>query len=180
MSRVPAPATFLLALLAAAPPAPGAELFAGYSGLRAGGDLVHGATLAAGWPKRDGSLRLLVEATGQSGLSGGEDLREMGLLAGAAIAPWRARRLSPFVALKAGVVRARRQVEVFGIAIGPGRVCEGGCPYETGPAAEVGGGLDLRLGGRWALRIAQADYRVRRLAGETDSDVRVSMGLVRR
>jgi hypothetical protein len=178
--RGAAPAALLLASLAAARPAPAAELFAGYSGLRTGGDLVHGATLAAGWPKRHGSLRLLVEATGQSGLSAGEDLREMGLLAGMALAPWMERRLSPFVSVKAGAVRAQRQVQVFGIAIGPDGVCEGGCPYQTGPAAELGGGLDLRLRGRWALRLAQADYRVRRLDGVTDDDVRFSAGLVRR
>lgn len=180
MSPLRAATAVAIGMLAAAPSAPAAELFAGYSGLRARGDLVHGATLAAGWLKRDQSLRLLIEATAESGLSAGEDLREMGLMAGGALAPWRGRRLSPFVALKAGAVRARRQVDVFGIAIGPDRVCEGGCPYATGPGIELGAGLDLRVGGRWAVRLAQADYRVRRLGGETERGLRVSAGLVRR
>lgn len=180
MRRFAARSVLLLAFAAAASPAPAAELFAGYSGLRASGDLVHGVTLSAGWVKRDGSARFLVEASGQNGHAAGEDLRELGLLAGAAVAPWPGRRLLPFVALKGGVVRSRRQVEVFGVAIGPDRVCDGGCPYSTGPAAELGGGLDLRIRGRWAVRIAEADYRLRRLGGKTEKDLRVSMGLVLR
>jgi len=114
------------------------------------------------------------------GASGGERLRELGLLAGAAWAPWPVGRLSPFVSLKAGVVSAQRSVQIFGVSIGAGGVCDGGCPYHTGPAAEVGGGLDLRVGGRWAVRLAQADYRVTRLAGETDHALRLSAGIVRR
>jgi hypothetical protein len=117
----------------------------------------------------------------QSGsAAGGERLRELGLLAGAALAPWPAARLSPFVSLKAGVVSAQRSVTVFGVSIAADGVCDGGCPYQTGPAAEVGGGLDLRVGGRWAVRLAQADYRVTRLAGETDHALRLSAGIVRR
>jgi hypothetical protein len=170
----------LLTFAAKAAPAHAAELSAGYSGLRQGGDLVHGMTLGAAWPRRSGSLLLLVEASGQDGLSAGDSLRELGLMAGAAAAPWRDRRLSPFVSLKGGIARARRQVEVFGVAIGPDGVCNGGCPSATGPAAEIGGGLDLRIHGRWAVRIAEADYRVRRLAGRTERGVRFGVGLVRR
>jgi hypothetical protein len=69
---------------------------------------------------------------------------------------------------------------VFGVSIGADGVCDGGCPYQTGPAAEVGGGLDIRVGGRWAVRLVQADYRVTRLAGETDHALRLSAGVVRR
>jgi hypothetical protein len=170
----------LAATMAAAPAASATEWSAGYSGLRARGDFVHGAVLGATWPRAQGALRLSLEASGESGLSAGENLRELGLLGGAALAPWSGARWSPFVSLKAGIVRARRQVEVFGVAIGPDRVCDAGCPYSTGPAAEIGGGLDLRLGGRWALRLAQADYRIRRLAGQTERGVRLSAGIVRR
>ena len=174
------PALVLLALAAEAAPARATELSASYSGLRQGGDLVHGVTLGAAWPRRAGSLLLLLEASGQDGLSAGESLRGMGLMAGAAAAPWRGRRLSPFVSLKGGMVRERRQVEVFGVAIGPDGVCSGGCPSATGPAAEIGGGLDLRIHGRWAVRLAEADYRVRRLGGRTERGVRLGVGLVRR
>ncbi len=170
----------LAAMLAFAPmgSASAVELAASYSGLRASGDLVHGVGLGA--RTREGRLRLLVEASAHSGLSGGEDLRELGLMGGGALVPWAGSRLSPFVSVKGGAVSARRQVEVFGVAIGPDGVCNGGCAYRTGPAAEIGAGLDLRLGSRWALRLPEAGYRVRRLAGETERGLRVSFGIVRR
>jgi hypothetical protein len=158
-----------------------AEIGIGYSGLRADGDLTHGGVLAVAAPRGGGRLRLVLELSAQSGsAAGGERLRELGLLAGAALAPWRDGRLSPFVSLKAGAVSAQRSVTVFGVSIAADGVCDGGCPYQTGPAAEVGGGLDLRVGGRWALRLAQADYRVTHLGGETDHALRLSAGIVRR
>ncbi|HEU0107513.1 MAG TPA: hypothetical protein VFT38_15140 [Vicinamibacteria bacterium] len=158
-----------------------AEIGIGYSGLRADGDLTHGGVLGVAFPRSGGRLRLVAELSAQSGeASGGERLRELGLLAGAAFAPWRAGRLSPFVSLKAGAVSAQRSVTVFGVSIAADGVCDGGCPYQTGPAVEVGGGLDLRVGGRWAVRLAQADYRVTRLGGETDHGLRLSAGIVRR
>ena len=159
----------------------GAEIAIGYSGLRAGGDLTHGGALAFASPRGEGRLRLVVELSGQSGSAvGGERLREFGLLAGASLAPWPNGRLSPFVSLKAGAVSAQRSVTVFGVSIADDGVCDGGCPYQTGPAAEVGGGLDLRVGTRWALRLAEADYRVTRLRGVTDHALRLSAGIVRR
>jgi len=66
------------------------------------------------------------------------------------------------------------------VSIGADGVCDGGCPYQTGPGGEVGGGLDLRVGERWSLRLVQADFRVMRLAGETDHALRLSAGVVRR
>jgi hypothetical protein len=161
--------------------AEGAEIALGYSGLQADGSLTHGGGLGFASPRGAGRFRLLAEVSAQSGgASGGERLRELGLLAGAAFAPWHGGRLSPFVSLKAGVVSAQRSVTVFGVSIGADGVCDGGCPYQTGPAAEGGGGLDLRVGGRWAVRLVQADYRVTHLAGETDHALRLSAGIVRR
>jgi hypothetical protein len=174
-------ATVLLSMTAGKGTADGAEIALGYSGLRADGDLTHGGGLAFATPRSGGRLRLVADLSAQSGgAAGGERLREFGLLAGAAFVPWSAGRLSPFVSLKAGVVSAQRSVTVFGVSIAADGVCEGGCPYETGPAAEIGGGLDLRVGGRWALRLAQADYRVTHLGGETDHALRLSAGIIRR
>jgi hypothetical protein len=163
-------------------PAAAAEIALGYSGLRADGDLTHGGLLGLASSRANGGrLRLLLELSGQSGgAAGGERLRELGLFAGAALAPWRDRRLSPFVSLKAGAVGAQRSVKVFGVSIAADGVCDGSCPYEAGPSAEVGGGLDLRVGRHWAVRLAQADYRVTRLAGETGHALRLSAGVVRR
>lgn len=171
----------LISLPAGKGTAEGAEIAVGYSGLQADGSLTHGGGLGFASPRGGGRLRLLAELSAQSGgASGGERLRELGLLAGAAFAPWPGGRLSPFVSLKAGLVSAQRSVTVFGVSIGADGVCDGGCPYQTGPAAEAGGGIDLRVGGRWALRLVQADYRLTHLGGETDHALRLSAGIVRR
>jgi hypothetical protein len=178
-----AAAAAALAVVVTAGPRAGdaAEIAIGYSGLRADGDLTHGGVIALASPRGQGRLRLVAELSGQSGgAAGGERLRAFGLLAGAVLAPWRDGRLSPFVSLKAGAVSAQRSVTVFGVSIAADGVCDGGCPYQTGPAAEIGGGIDLRVGARWAVRLAQADYRVTRLGGETDHALRLSAGIVRR
>ncbi len=172
------PAALALALLFPAT-ASGAEVFGGYSAMRLEGDNVSGASLAATWPLA-GSLRLAGEASAQRGLVQGQDLDEWALLVGPVFSPWRAGRLSPFVHAKAGAVRSRRQVEVFGVAIGPDGLCDGGCPSQTGFAAELGGGLDIRLGDRLGVRLPQVDYRLTRLDGDDADRLRVSAGLVYR
>ena len=82
--------------------------------------------------------------------AGGERLREFRSPAGAAFrAVARARRLSPFVSLKAGVVSAAQgPVTVFGVSIAGRRRVRWRLRIRTGPAAEAGGGLDTsrRLG----------------------------------
>ncbi|HZM52100.1 MAG TPA: hypothetical protein VFE68_16470 [Vicinamibacteria bacterium] len=174
-----AASVFLLGVTGTRETVEASELALGYSGLHADGELTHGGAFALGSPRRSGRLRLVLDLSAQSGgAAGGERLREIGLLAGAAFAPWPRGRVSPFVSLKAGAVSAQRSVTVFGVSIGADGVCDGGCPYQTGPAGEVGGGLDLRVGQRWALRVVQADFRVMRLAGETDHALRLSAGIV--
>lgn len=155
----------------------GADLFGGYSAMRLSGDDANGASLAASW-RLTGALRVGAEASAQMGVVQGEDLREWALLAGPVFAPRRGSRLSPFVQAKAGLVRSRRQVEVFGVAIGPSGVCQGSCPSETGFSAELGGGLDLRVKGRLGLRLPQVDYRLVRLESDDANRLRVSAGLV--
>lgn len=159
--------------------ASGADVFGGYSAMRLGGDNVSGASVAASWPLA-GSLRLAAEASAQLGLTDGEDLSEWALLAGPVWTPRRGGRVAPFVHVKAGAVRSRRQIEIFGVAIGPDGVCEGGCPSQTSVAAEVGGGLDVRLGESVALRLPQVDYRLTRLDGDDAKRLRVSAGIVYR
>jgi hypothetical protein len=157
----------------------GADVFGGYSALRLDGDITNGGTVAVSWPLTL-SLGLVVEGGFERGLVRGEDLDEWAVLAGSVFTPWPAKRFSPFVHAKAGVVRSRRQVEVFGVAIGPGGVCDGGCPFSTGPAAELGGGLDFRLANRISLRLAQVDYRMARLDDTNEDRLRVSTGVVYR
>ena len=155
------------------------DLFGGYSALRLGGDNVNGASLSASVRLR-GAFWLDAEATRQSGLTQGQDLEEWALLAGPAFVPWRERRLSPFLHAKAGAVRSRRQIEVFGVAIGDAGVCDGGCPSQTSFAAELGGGLDLRITRQLALRLPQLDYRLTGLSGDDSHRLRFSAGVVYR
>lgn len=169
-----------LFVLLGAGSASSAEMALGYSGLRADGALTHGGAFAMASPRREGRLRLVAELSVISGSAAqGERRRELGLLGGVVLAPWRG-RLSPFLSARAGLVGVQREVNVFGVSIGRDGVCDGGCGYRIGPAAEAGGGVDLRVGGRWAVRLAQADYRVSRAGGETDHGVRLSAGIVRR
>jgi hypothetical protein len=165
------------ALLLLAGSGESASLFGGFSSLRLSGANVPGWELALRRPLA-GSLLLTVEATGQYGLVQGEDLDELAVMAGPSLAFRRDRRLIPFVHAKAGVVRSRRQVEVFGVSIGANGVCEGSCPSTTGFAAEAGGGVDLRLDERWAVRLAQVDYRLTNLPDDESDRLRLSAGLV--
>jgi hypothetical protein len=167
----------LLAVIAG--PAAAADLFGGYSSLRSSGDNVRGAGLGVTW-RGARPVRFTAELTSQLGQAAGEDLTAVALVAGPTWAPWPVRRLRPFLHVKAGPLFSRRQVEVFGVAIGRDGVCDGGCPWQSGLVAEAGGGFDLRVTDRLALRLPQADYRWTRAAGETERGLRLSAGLVYR
>lgn len=166
-------------LVVTAWPAAAADLFGGYSSLRSSGDNVRGAGLGFTW-RSARPVRFTAELTSQLGPAAGEDLTAVALVAGPTWAPWPVRRLRPFLHVKAGPLFSRRQVEVFGVAIGRDGVCDGGCPWQTGLVAEAGGGLDLRVTDRLALRLPQADYRWSRVAGGTERGLRLSAGLVYR
>jgi hypothetical protein len=168
-------AAIVVAMLLAAAPAGASDLFGGYSSLSSGGDQVAGAALAYRW-RLGHTWRLVAEASGQSGLAQGDDLREIAVAAGPVWAPWPGHRLSPFAQVRAGAVTTRRQVEVFGVAVGKDGVCDGSCPSQTGLLAEGGVGLDVGLTRRLALRLPQVDYRW--TSPEKEGDVRVSAGLV--
>jgi hypothetical protein len=154
-----------------------ADLFAGYSVLDLDGDWAHGAAAGAAVTRRGGTLRLGLDATAHPG--GGGPVRELGLLASFALAARASASVSPFLVLRAGGAARREQVDVFGVKVGPEGVCDGSCPYALGPSAEGGGGLDIRLSGRWHLRL-EADYRVRRVSGTVERGLRLSGGLARR
>jgi hypothetical protein len=173
----PALALLVFALAAPAAPLRAADVFGAYSRLRLDRGHVSGGELSFGWPQR-GALGLVTAAAFHGGSAAGEEVRELALLSGPAFTLGRGRRLSAFVHTRGGLARERRQVVVFGVAIGPGGVCAGGCPSKTAFAAEAGAGLDLRLGARWSLRLAQADWRLTRAEGEADRRLRLSAGLV--
>jgi hypothetical protein len=167
----------VIGLALSAFPASAAEVFGGYSMRRIDGDSARGGALGLRVPFARG-LAFGVEGTYHSGALGGEDVREMALLAGPVLRLGGGGRLSAFAQARGGVTRERRQIEVFGVAIGPDGVCSGSCPSRTAFAAEAGAGLDLRLGARWSLRLAQADYRLTRSAGEDGRRLRFAAGLV--
>ena len=171
--------TLVACLLCAPGSARATDLFGGYSVLRLEGQNAHGAALALSF-QLGHKLRIAAEATGQSGLVQGEHLREWALLAGPVLAPWRQSWVAPFVHAKAGLVRSRRQLEVFGVTLGAAGVCNGGCPSETVLAAELGGGLDFRLTSRLALRLPQVDYRLTRLDTVDPRRLRFSAGVALR
>lgn len=155
------------------------HIFGGYSALRLDGAITNGFTAAVSWPLGS-RLDLAVEGNLERGLVNGENVDEWALLAGPQFVPWQATRLSSFVHLTAGIVRSRRQIEVLGVGIGRDGVCDGGCPYSTGPGVELGGGLDYRVTDRVALRLAQIDYRWARLDDTNAGRLRVSVGAVYR
>ena len=166
-------------LAVAALPARGsaADLFAGYSVLDLGGDWAQGGAAGAATSRRGGALRIGLDASAHFG--GSEPVRELGLFASFALAARASARVSPFVVLRAGGVARREQVEVFGVKIGTDGVCDGSCPDTFGPSAEGGGGLDVRVSGRWHLRL-EAAYRARRLSGTMEHGLRLSGGIARR
>jgi hypothetical protein len=172
-------AALLVAALAAARPLDAGDLFGGYSSLRSSGDNVRGAGAALTW-RSDRPLRYTVELSGQFGQAAGESFDALSVLAGPALGFRSERRVRPFVHARAGAVAARRQVVVFGVAIGPDGVCDGGCAWQTGPVAEAGGGLDVRVGSRLWLRVPQVDYRWMRLQGRHERGLRLSAGIVYR
>jgi hypothetical protein len=63
----------------------------------------------------------------------------------------------------------------------PGQICIFICPSntnETGFAAAFGGGVDVRLKGRIAVRLFQVDYNPVKFSEGTDNNFRFSTGLV--
>jgi hypothetical protein len=174
MSRLHAAAALLLL---GAGSARAGDLAGSYSALRVDGQTVSGAALQAALPV-SASFRMAGELSAQFGAVNGEDLTEWALVAGPAWSPRPNSRLQPFLEVQAGLVRSRRQVDVFGVALDADGVCTGGCPASTAWAAELGGGLDVALGRGVALRALRADYRLTGLDEAPSHRLRVSAGLV--
>ncbi len=86
-------------------------------------------------------------------------------------------RLAPFVHALVGAARRNNEIQGGGfvcIAIIP---CPGST-METGLAGAFGGGLDVRLNKRVALRVFQIDYNPIKFKAGTDHNYRFSTGLV--
>jgi opacity protein-like surface antigen len=153
---------------AAAADAPKAEVFAGYSHARHQELETDGfeAELDVGLGQSFG-LGLSVAGHYKSEL--GTSLSWTSILAGPRWA-WRGDRLTPFVHGRAGVVRLSAGIDVLDVSIRE---------TETGWAAALGGGVDVRFAGSWAVRL-QGDWVLSQLEDETDGDPRASIGIVYR
>jgi hypothetical protein len=172
-------ATFVLLALWVASPAAGKDLLGSYSTMRVDDRQMNGAAVAATWRLRE-TVGVSVQGSLERGLIEGQNFEEWAFLGGPVLTPWPARRLSPFVHVKAGLARSRRQIEVLGVAIGADGICDGGCPYSTGAAAEFGGGLDYRVSDRFSVRVPQVDYRVTQLDEAAAKRLRLSVGIAYR
>ncbi|MET0552686.1 MAG: outer membrane beta-barrel protein [Vicinamibacteria bacterium] len=162
--------TLLLALAlpvsALAQDAPRAELSAGYALARASEVTLHGAYAALDL-SLGRSFGLEVSGSLQSGSADGTDFDRTTLLAGPRFA-WRRGGVTPFVHALGGIVRDSSGVDVFDVSIRVKR---------TDAAGALGGGVDVPLGRRWALRL-QGDYVIR--GGEDSEASRASLGVVYR
>jgi opacity protein-like surface antigen len=143
------------------------DVFGGYS-LLATDEAMHGWHAALGW-SLSGRFGLLLDASGHYGTFEGTDVSALSVMAGPRFA-FGGGRLRPFVHVIGGVVRGKASIDVFDIQISESTT-------EFGGAA--GGGVDIGLSGRWALRLA-ADYRVVNADDETASDPRFSAGVAYR
>jgi opacity protein-like surface antigen len=74
----------------------------------------------------------------------------------------------PFVQAQAGVFHTKAHTEFLNASFSEN---------DTHPGVALGGGVDVSLSDRWALR-AKADYVIVRANGRNDGDPRVSGGLV--
>lgn len=141
------------------------DVFGGYSVLATDGETMHGwhAVLGGGLSGRFG---LVLDVSGHQGTVEGTDVSALSVMAGPR-ATFGGGRVRPFVHVIGGIVRSKASVDVFEIQISESATDFGGA---------AGGGCDIGLGGRWALRLA-ADYRVVQVDDETASDPRFSAGV---
>jgi len=90
-------------------------------------------------------------------------------------------KFKPFAHALAGVARARNRVN-FGndvcIAVVPSPCPADFTDTQTGFAAALGGGLDIRAGNRVDVRVIQFDYNPTRLFDSTQHNFRIGVGIV--
>jgi hypothetical protein len=150
------------------------ELFGGYSYARGGGDepalepsrSLQGFETSVAW-NLGKHLGLVADASGHFGDLDGVDLSRWCFLAGPRVS-FRRARVALFVHVLAGAVRTRESLTVLDITL---------AESATDPGAALGGGADVRLGDRWAVRL-QGDLVLARMGDETSTSPRAAAGLV--
>ncbi len=146
--------------------APRAELFAGYSFVRSDQQNLNGwnASLAVGLA---GSLSLVGDASGHYGSAG---RRQLNLMAGPGLAFLRGGPAVVFVHALVGLHRESVTIQVFDLSISED---------DNRFGLQFGGGVDIRAGGKWAVRL-QGDYQWSRAQGASVKGTRLSAGVVYR
>lgn len=117
-----------------------------------------------------GSFGLVVDASLHFGSSEGTDLREMNLLAGPRFAFNRGGSTSLFLHALFGLRRDTASVPILNVTLSDS---------DNRFGMAFGGGVDVRLSVRWALRV-HGDYLYSKAQGATADGVRVSAGAVYR
>ena len=144
------------------------DLFAGYSYEHTSGDNAvsrHGWHAAAAFDLT-GSISLVADAAGHYGSSQGVDTRQLTLMAGPRFWYVRGERYSFFAHALAGLVRETASVRVLDITISES---------ENRLGLLSGAGLDVKLGGRWALRVG-GDYVWSTKDGNSRGGFRAGLG----
>jgi len=148
------------------------DVFAGYSFLHTDGANTHGWN-ASFAPEVTDRLDLVMDAAGHYGSEdvGGTpvDVDTHSLLFGLRYGSPKRTPVRPFVHVLAGLLRVGVGVSVLGVSVSDA---------EWGFSLGGGGGVDLRLSDRLALRLVQADYLSAWIAEERGDLFRLSTGLV--
>ena len=87
----------------------------------------------------------------------------------------------PFAHALVGVAHARNRVNISQsgcVAIFPSPCPSPFTETDTGLAGAVGGGLDIRAGNRFDIRVIQVDYNPTRLFDSTQHNFRIGVGVV--
>ncbi len=172
---------FLLVLLVAMPlialaqEAPRAEIFGGYSYVRLDADLNNDQDLNGFNTSFTYNLKPWLGATGEVSGNYGDslvagvnvDLSTYFFLFGPKFAFRGNERVTPFAHVLLGVVR-------FDVDLGSSSNNNANTQF----AMAIGGGLDINVGARIAIRAVQADYILTRFANSTQNSFRASTGVV--
>lgn len=148
--------------------APKAELFGGYSYTKDGDQSLHGGEASLGL-RLTRWIALEADVSAHYGSELGISTSRLFFLGGPRFA-YRSRSVSVFTHYLAGAARSRAGITILGVDITESR---------TDFAMAFGGGLDVRMSERWAIR-AQADYALIRSDGATEREPRFSAGVVYR
>ncbi len=164
---------FSLSAIASAQDAPKVEIYGGYSALFTEDITLHGFQASVA-----GNLNNWFGLVAEFGGAYDTDTQGSGLkvkstvytyLFGPRFSRRGGGRVTPFAHALFGGVRGRGEIE----GLGMNRV-----ETANGFGMALGGGVDVKLSERFALRVIQADYLLTRVDGETTNNARVSAGVV--